>query len=48
MDQDLLVDAAELLARYGADVDVAKIKAAQAEARYPDQTPAQAVTGGRF
>lgn len=48
MDQDLLVDAAELLARYGADVDVAKIKAAQAEPRYPDQTPAQAVTGGRF
>ena len=48
MDQDLLVDAAELLAKYGAQVDVAQIKADQARPRYPDQSPVNAVTGGRF
>lgn len=48
MDQDLLVDAAELLARYGAQVDVAQIKADQAKPRYPDSMPVDAVTGGRF
>lgn len=48
MDQDLLVDAAELLARYGAQVDIAQIKADQAKPRYPDSVPVDAVTGGRF
>ena len=48
MDQDLLVDSAELLARYGAEVDVAKIKQAHAEPRYPNSVPVDAVTGGRF
>jgi uncharacterized protein YgiM (DUF1202 family) len=48
MDQDLLVDAAEILGKYGTAVDVAQIKADQAAPRYPDSTPVQAVTGGRF
>ena len=48
MDQDLLVKAAELLAQYGTKVDVEEIKRAQQAARYPDQAPAQAVSGGRF
>lgn len=48
MDQDLLVDAAKILGQYGTSVDVAQIKAQQAAPRYPDSTPVQAVTGGRF
>lgn len=48
MDQDLLVDAAKILGQYGTSVDVAQIKADQAAPRYPDSTPVQAVTGGRF
>ena len=48
MDQDLLVDAAEILGKYGTAVDTARIKAEQAAPRYPDSTPVQAVTGGRF
>lgn len=48
MDQDLLVSAAEILGKYGTAVNVAQIKQAQAEPRYPQQSPAQAVVGGRF
>jgi hypothetical protein len=48
MDQDLLVKAAEVLGKYQTNVDVAGIKQAQAAPRYPQQTPVQAVTGGRF
>lgn len=48
MDQDLLVKAAEIIGKYGTAVDVAQVKAMQAEPRYPQQSPAQAVQGGRF
>ena len=48
MDQDLLIKAAEILGKYGTAVDTANIKKAQEEARYPDATPSQAVSGGRF
>lgn len=48
MDQDLLVNAAEILGKYGTAVDVAQIKQMQNVPRYPAESPAQAVTGGRF
>jgi len=48
LDQELIIKAAEILGRYGTQVDTAKIKDAQQKARYPDESPAQAVTGGRF
>ena len=48
MDQDLLIKAAEIIGKYGTAVDVERIKALQAEPRYPQQSPAQAVVGGRF
>ena len=48
MDQDLLIKAAEILGKYGTAVDTANIKLAQDKARYPDEAPAQAVSGGRF
>lgn len=48
MDQDLLVKAAEIIGKYGTAVDVERIKALQNEPRYPQQSPAQAVVGGRF
>ena len=48
LDQQLLIKAAEILGKYGTSVDVANIKLAQEEARYPQESPAQAVTGGRF
>ena len=48
LDQDLIIKAAEILGEYGTKVDVEQIKAAQQEARYPQESPAQAVTGGRF
>jgi hypothetical protein len=48
LDQDLLIKAAEILGRYGQSVDTAKIKQAQAEPRYPQESPAQAVEGGRY
>lgn len=48
MDQDLLIEAAKILGQYGAKVDVEAIKQAQQTPRYPDQAPAQAVSGGRF
>ena len=48
LDQDLIIKAAEILGNYGTKVDVEQIKAAQQEPRYPQESPAQAVTGGRF
>ena len=48
LDQDLIIKAAEILGNYGTKVDVEQIKVAQQEARYPQESPAQAVTGGRF
>ena len=48
MDQDLLVKAAEIYGKYQTSVDVAGVKQAQAAPRYPQDTPVQAVTGGRF
>jgi hypothetical protein len=48
MDQNLLVKAAEIIGKYGTAVDIERIKAMQAEPRYPQQSPAQAVVGGRF
>jgi hypothetical protein len=48
MDQDLLISAAEILGKYGTAVDVAQIKQMQNVPRYPAESPAQAVTGGRF
>ena len=48
MDQDLLVKAAEIYGKYQTSVDVEGVKQAQAIPRYPQDSPAQAVTGGRF
>ena len=48
LDQELLIKAAEILGNYGTKVDVENIKAAQEESRYPQESPAQAVLGGRF
>ena len=48
MDQDLITDAAKILGEYGTKVDVEKIKGEQKEPRYPQESPAKAVTGGRF
>ena len=48
LDQELIIKAAEILGRYGQSVDTAKIKQAQDKPRYPQESPAQAVTGGRF
>lgn len=48
MDQDLLVKAAEIYGKYQTNVDVAGVRQAQAQPRYPQDTPVQAVTGGRF
>ena len=48
MDQQLLTDAAKIYGQYQTTVDVAGIKQAQAQPRYPQASPAQAVVGGRF
>lgn len=48
MDQELLIKAAEIYGKYQTQVDVQGVKQAQAVPRYPADTPAQAVTGGRF
>jgi hypothetical protein len=48
MDQDLLVDAAKILGDHGTRVDIERIKQMQNTPRYPQQNPAQAITGGRF
>lgn len=48
MDQDLLIEAAKILGQYGTAVDVERVKALQAQARYPDQAPAQAIPQARY
>ena len=48
LDQELMIKVAEILGKYGTSVDTAQIKAAQEKARYPQESPAEAVTGGRF
>jgi hypothetical protein len=48
MDQELLTEAAKIYGQYQTTVDVAGVKAAQAQPRYPQESPAQAVVGGRF
>ena len=48
MDQELITDAAKIYGQYQTTVDVAGVKAAQAQPRYPQESPAQAVVGGRF
>jgi hypothetical protein len=48
MDQDLVVDTAKILGDHGTRVDIERIKQMQNAPRYPQQNPAQAVTGGRF
>ena len=48
LDQELIVKTAEILGKYGTAVDTAKIKQAQQEPRYPQESPAKAVEGGRF
>jgi len=48
MDQKLLTDAAEILGRWGAAVDVEEIKRRQEAPRYPDTSPQQAVETARY
>jgi len=48
MDQDLLIKAAEIIGKYGTAIDVERIKAMQAEPRYPDTAPAQVVPQARY
>jgi hypothetical protein len=48
MDQDLVLDTAKILGDHGTRVDIERIKQMQNTPRYPQQNPAQAVTGGRF
>ena len=48
MDQKLLTDAAEILARWGGQVDVAEVKARQDMPRYPNTNPQQAVEQARY
>lgn len=48
MDQDLLIKAAEIIGKYGTAVDVERIKAMQAQPRFPDVAPAEAVVGARY
>jgi hypothetical protein len=48
MDQDLLIKAAEVIGKYGTAVDVERIKAMQAEPRFADTSPQQAVTQARY
>lgn len=48
MDQDLLIKAAEVIGKYGTAVDVERIKQMQAEPRFADTTPQQAVTQARY
>ena len=38
----------EILGKYGTAVDTAQIKADKEQTRYPQESPAQAVLGGRF
>ena len=48
MDQDLLIKAAEMLGKYGTAVHVEQIKQMQAEPRFQDAAPQQAVQQARY
>ena len=48
MDQELLIKAAELIAKYGTAVDVERIKQMQQEQRFADTTPQEAIVQARF
>ena len=48
MDQELIIKAVDILGKHGTQVDIERIKAMQKEPRYPDTTPSQAVSGGRY
>ena len=48
MDAELLTKAAEILGKWGVAVDVEQIKQMQAEPRYGDTSPQQAVQGARY
>ena len=48
LDQELMIKVAEILGKYGTSVDTAQIKADKEQTRYPQESPAQAVLGGRF
>lgn len=49
MDQELLIKAAEIVGEYGTSVDVERIKAMQAEPRFPNSSPStEAATGARY
>jgi len=48
LDQELMIKVAEILGKYGTAVDTAQIKADKEQTRYPQESPAQAVLGGRF
>jgi hypothetical protein len=48
MDQDLVLQAAKIVGEYGQAVDIERIKQAQAEPRYGDTSPQQAVEGARY
>jgi hypothetical protein len=48
MDQELLIKAAEIIGKYGTAVELERIKALQAQPRFPDVAPAQAVVGARY
>lgn len=48
MDQELLIKAAEVIGKYGTAVDVERIKAMQAEPRYADVAPTEAIPQSRF
>ena len=48
MDQDLLINAAEIIGKYGTAVDVERIKQMQNAPRYPQAEPATAAVGSTF
>jgi len=49
MDQELLIEAAKIVGEYGTSVDVERIKAMQAEPRFPNTGPSTAAaTGARY
>ena len=48
MDQDLLIKAAEVIGKYGTAVDVERIKQMQAEPRFPDVAPTEAIPQVRY
>ena len=48
MDQDLVLQAAKIVGEYGQAVDIERLKQAQAEPRFADTSPQQAVEGARY